>query len=542
MKTLTALTSVILHLILMLMVTSPLFAQNGINYQAVARDGSGNLLQNVTIDVQLTVLDASSSQVFQETHSGVTTNDYGLFTLVVGSQNSSGFNSIDWSAGDHQLKVEVDQGSGFVDMGTQDLQSVPYSLYSDMEMGELSNVNTVGIGDGQVLKWNSSSNEWEAANDNTGGSGGVNTDASISGDGTTGSPLSIAQQGASSGDVLQWDGSNWTPTSSGSSVWTESSGNAYYDGDVYTGGQGSSDGVTEFINIRAEGDTWYMGVVNDASEANSDFYIGKSNTDGTFHIENGGNVGIGTTSPSEKLQIEGGKVAIGSPAGVMASLTVNAPSGEEIFRGRLNGTSSFLIDEDVKMAIGHASPAEEVHLIQRDGVGGDNEALRIEKGIGYTSGAGNYWDIGVGQNTDNFKFYFNGSSTADIASSTGAYNQISDRRMKKDISKPAPVLAKVMQLEPKHYYYKNNEEESNKSYGFIAQEVEKLFPGFVSEMDEGLIGLAYDNFAVLAIQAIQEQQEQIDKLKEKNDKLQTKAEEVDELKQRVRKLEKLIKN
>lgn len=41
--------------------------------------------------------------------------------------------------------------------------------------------------------------------------GAVISDATLSGDGTNTTPLSIAQQGAANGDVLKWDGSSWTP-------------------------------------------------------------------------------------------------------------------------------------------------------------------------------------------------------------------------------------------------------------------------------------------------------------------------------------------
>lgn len=39
----------------------------------------------------------------------------------------------------------------------------------------------------------------------------VTTDATLSGDGSVGTPLKIAQQGASSGQVLKWNGSTWAP-------------------------------------------------------------------------------------------------------------------------------------------------------------------------------------------------------------------------------------------------------------------------------------------------------------------------------------------
>jgi hypothetical protein len=55
------------------------------------------------------------------------------------------------------------------------------------------------------------------------------------------------------------------------------------------------------------------------------------------------------------------------------------------------------------------------------------------------------------------------------------------------------------------------------------KEVEKLFPEFVFSSENGVKGIAYSNFSVIAIKAIQEQQgqlqvqqEQINKLEKKN--------------------------
>lgn len=45
-----------------------------------------------------------------------------------------------------------------------------------------------------------------------GSSGAVSTDATISGDGTGGDPLGIAQQGATESQVLEWTGATWEPS------------------------------------------------------------------------------------------------------------------------------------------------------------------------------------------------------------------------------------------------------------------------------------------------------------------------------------------
>ena len=116
------------------------FAQSvpqGINYQAVARDASGAVLMNQALTIQFSVISdiATSAVSWQETHT-VSTNDYGLYTAIIGGGtttsvgSSATFDVIDWGASNHLLKVEVDYGGGLVDMGTTQLMSVPYSLHT----------------------------------------------------------------------------------------------------------------------------------------------------------------------------------------------------------------------------------------------------------------------------------------------------------------------------------------------------------------------------------------------------------------------------
>ena len=116
------------------------FAQSvpqGINYQAVARDANGDVLMNQALTIQFSVISdiTTLSVSWQETHT-VNTNDYGLYTAIIGQGtatsvgSSTSFDVIDWGASNHLLKVEVDFGSGYLDMGTTAFMSVPYAINS----------------------------------------------------------------------------------------------------------------------------------------------------------------------------------------------------------------------------------------------------------------------------------------------------------------------------------------------------------------------------------------------------------------------------
>jgi hypothetical protein len=59
----------------------------------------------------------------------------------------------------------------------------------------------------------------------------VLTDATLAGDGTTVSPLKIAQQSATNGQVLKWNGTTWLPGTDqlGSSLWSQNGSNIYFN-------------------------------------------------------------------------------------------------------------------------------------------------------------------------------------------------------------------------------------------------------------------------------------------------------------------------
>lgn len=105
------------------------------NYQAVMRNASGDILTNAQIAVQISILqDSESGTAAYVERFNPTTNDYGLIAIKLGkgTVQSGAFNTIDWGAHAHYIKVEVDPNNGtdFTTMGTTQLLSVPYALYA----------------------------------------------------------------------------------------------------------------------------------------------------------------------------------------------------------------------------------------------------------------------------------------------------------------------------------------------------------------------------------------------------------------------------
>ena len=93
---------------------SPCTAQvpQGFNYQAIARDGSGNPITGATIKVKLSILSdttgfyasGTGTYIWEEEHLNVKTNAFGLFTVVFGdpsatqtSGSATSFSAINWT-------------------------------------------------------------------------------------------------------------------------------------------------------------------------------------------------------------------------------------------------------------------------------------------------------------------------------------------------------------------------------------------------------------------------------------------------------------
>ncbi len=107
------------------------------NYQAVARDADGDPVINQNISVKIYILSGNTSGpvVYSELHYA-TSNSMGLFRLEIGNPSlvlSGTFEDIAWGDSDYFLKLEMDENSGFnfVYLGTSQLLSVPYALWSE---------------------------------------------------------------------------------------------------------------------------------------------------------------------------------------------------------------------------------------------------------------------------------------------------------------------------------------------------------------------------------------------------------------------------
>jgi len=103
--------------------------------------------------------------------------------------------------------------------------------------------------------------------------------------------------------------------------------------------------------------------------------------------------------------------------------------------------------------------------------------------------------------------------SADELIVSGTLTETSSREMKTNIEPIENILPSVLQMRGVKFDWK---EGTKDNYGFIAEEVDKLFPHLVTHDEEGKAhGVQYTKMTAVLLEAIKEQQIQIDELKAK---------------------------
>lgn len=131
---------IVLSFVFMRIYSAAQWAPDRISYQAILRDNFGNEISDQTVTVEFSIHRNSSTGiiVFEEYHDLVQTNQYGLFSLMIGTGVPTGngqFSSmtlVPWEADNYFLEVRASvpgQGNPQV-IGVSQMLSVPYSFYA----------------------------------------------------------------------------------------------------------------------------------------------------------------------------------------------------------------------------------------------------------------------------------------------------------------------------------------------------------------------------------------------------------------------------
>ncbi|MGD1844715.1 MAG: tail fiber domain-containing protein [Salibacteraceae bacterium] len=102
----------------------------------------------------------------------------------------------------------------------------------------------------------------------------------------------------------------------------------------------------------------------------------------------------------------------------------------------------------------------------------------------------------------------------------------SDARYKKNVEPIANALSTLQQIDGLTYEFRNEEFANRnftdgRSYGFIAQDLQKVMPELVKSDEDGYLGINYSLMTPLLVEAVKEQQTIIDEQARKIDDLET---------------------
>lgn len=144
---------------------------HGFSYQGVARTKTGKPVNDQQINVKAGIYSGSANGtlIWEEIHPVLTDSD-GLFVCIIGNGASTGngsaasFSAISWQTADYYLKIAIDYtgGNAFIAMGSAQLRSVPYALYSPgtgkakLSLNDLTDADTSGIQPYAILKYDGS--------------------------------------------------------------------------------------------------------------------------------------------------------------------------------------------------------------------------------------------------------------------------------------------------------------------------------------------------------------------------------------------------
>jgi hypothetical protein len=276
---------------------------------------------------------------------------------------------------------------------------------------------------------------------------------------------------------------------------------------------------------------------NESNNGQHRWWIAPNNTSGAgaaatetqaMTLDASGNLGVGTTSPSTRLHLKGASgtttLRLEPSSSTSIYTQVRGANGDlylEADPGNAEGSSSMLftvdgterarIDSSGNLLVGTTSSA-----ITTAGIllkpAGNSASVPLVGSSGASSSSSEITMAVYSTTAAQYQFYvaYNGQATGRFT-----YATFSDARLKTNISSIQNGLATITALNPVTFNFlpaKDQTENSDLKYGFIAQEVQQLLPTLVNEgLDKAedetpYLTLQTGDLLPIAIKAIQEQQ------------------------------------
>jgi hypothetical protein len=240
-----------------------------------------------------------------------------------------------------------------------------------------------------------------------------------------------------------------------------------------------------------------------------------------MRITSDGNVGVGTTSPTEKLTVAGSVRITGQASNFFAGaagLNIDRINASGLIRiygvagsGGVVGDLALGTDSTERMRI---TAGGQVQITQ--------SAQTYSDGLRIISGSNRWTEVISGSS---LVLGYNEGDRGLFDSSTGVYTPLSDKNKKKDFEVSTIGLNEILNLKPTLYRMKTDSVNDEKQLGFIAQEVQEFIPQAYVESGEEenkFIGLNHIPIIAALVNSIKEQNEILEQLKAEIEILKTK--------------------
>jgi hypothetical protein len=230
-----------------------------------------------------------------------------------------------------------------------------------------------------------------------------------------------------------------------------------------------------------------------------------------MRIDSSGNVGIGTSSPNFRLQLNTATASAaqylqitngstGSAAGDGMLVGVDA-SNEAICWMQENAALKFATNNTERMRINSSG----------DVLMGTTSGLVAGAKAFFSSGYSWIYRNSSTSTDGTLDIYSNWGATArnvlriqtdgNVLNFNNSYGSLSDATLKENIVDASPKLDDLLNVKIRNF---NMIGDDNKQIGVIAQELEEVFPSMVSEGEDGIKSVKYSVFVPMLIKAIQE--------------------------------------